>query len=211
MSYWNMSYGVYAITSLDGERAVGCIANSSIQVSVTPPTIAVSVNKENFTHDCIEKNGSFALSILPETIDPKVIGTFGFMSSKNTDKFAETDYQMIENLPVLSNSCGHFICKLVNKMDCGTHTVFLGEVVDCDVLNKDKPMTYEYYHKVIKGKAPKTAPTYIPPELLNEVSETKMVCSVCSYEYDGDIPFDELPDDYVCPICGQGKEVFEER
>lgn len=209
MAYWNMSYGVYVVTTMDGDRPVGCVANSAMQISAEPPTIAVSINKQNFTHDSIVKNGTFALSIMPENIDPKVIGTFGFMSSRDTDKFAETDYQMIEDLPVIGGTAGHFICKMTKSMDCGTHTVFLGEVVDCDILAKEKPMTYEYYHKVIKGKAPKTAPTYIAPELLDEENTTKMVCSVCSYEYNGDIPFEDLPDDYVCPICGQGKEVFK--
>ncbi|MFI3325309.1 MAG: flavin reductase [Clostridia bacterium] len=208
-AFWNMSYGVYVVSTMDDQRPVGCIANSSMQITAEPATIAVSINKNNYSHDCIVKNGSFSLSILPETCDPKVIGTFGFMSSKNMDKFDTTEYQIINDLPVLSNSCGHFICKVINTMDCDTHTVFLGTVEDCDVLESGTAMTYDYYHKVVKGKAPKNAPTYIPDELL-PVSDEKesYVCSVCSYEYDGDIPFEDLDDDYVCPICGEPKSIF---
>lgn len=211
-AYWNMSYGVYVVSTMEGDRAVGCIANSSMQITAEPATIAVSVNKDNYTHDCIEKNGTFALSILPETCDPKVIGTFGFMSSEKMDKFDTTEYQIIDNLPVLANSCGHFICEVTKTLDCDTHTIFLGLVTDCDVLDAGKPMTYDYYHKVVKGKAPKNAPTYIPDELLPASDEKEVyACDVCSYEYDGDIPFEELPDDYVCPICGEPKSVFSKR
>lgn len=212
MSFWNMSYGVYIVNSMDGDRPVGCIANSSMQITVEPATIAVSINKANYTHSCIEKSGKFTLNILPETFDAKTIGTFGFTSSKDVDKFSGIDYKIIEHLPVLAETCGHFICKVVNALDCGTHTVFLGEVVNCDIMMNATPMTYDYYHKVIKGRAPKTAPTYIPEELIKGDDFTeKYVCTVCSYEYDGDIPFEDLPDDYECPICSQGKSVFAKK
>lgn len=212
MAYWNMSYGVYTATTMDKGRPVGCIANSAMQVTVEPATIAVSINKDNYTHGCIEECGMFALSVLPENSDPKLIGSFGFSSGRNTDKFDSVDYTLIEGMPVLSSSCGHFICKVVSKLDTPTHTVFLGEVMDCDVMNTDTPMTYAYYHKVIKGRAPKNAPTYIPDELIvDQGDKSAWVCTVCSYEYDGETPFEDLPEDYVCPICGQAKSVFSKR
>ncbi len=213
MAYWNMSYGVYVVSSLDENRAVGCVANSAMQVTINPERIAVSINKDNFTHSCIEKTGKFSLSVLTEDIDPKVIGVFGFSCSKSVDKFAEVPYEICESVPVLSDSCAYFVCKVVETLDCSTHTIFLGEVVDCDIPNDKKPMTYEYYHKVVKGRAPKTAPTYIPDELIPEdkSDNARYICSVCSYEYDGEIPFEDVPDDYECPICGQKKHVFEKR
>ncbi len=159
MAFWNMSYGVYIASTMEGEKPVGCIANSSMQITAEPASIAISINKDNYTHDCIAKNGYFAISILPETTDPKTIGTFGFMSSKNVDKFDTVDYQIIEGMPVISQCAGYVVCKVINQMDCGTHTVFLGEAVDYDVLCSDKQMTYESYHKVIKGKAPSSART----------------------------------------------------
>ncbi len=211
-AYMNLSYGVYALTTLNGDKPTGCIANSAMQVTVEPGSIAVSVNHDNFTHSCIEKNGMFALSILPEDIDPKAIGTLGFTCGKDLDKFANIEYEIVDGMPVIKQSTGYFICKVINKCETVTHTVFLGEVLSCDVLYDGVPMTYKYYHEVVKGKAPKNAPTYIPDKYLEDVDMTKVkhICSVCSYVYDGETPYDELPDDYVCPICGMGKEVFEE-
>ncbi len=92
-------------------------------------------------------------------------------------------------------------------METPTHTVFLGEVIDGDVLNQGTPMTYKYYHEVIKGKSPKNAPTHIVDENISE--SKKWVCSICGYVYDGETPFEELPDSYVCPICGVPKNMFE--
>lgn len=210
-AFYNLSYGVYIVGTMNGNDPVGCIANSAMQVTVEPATIAVSINHTNFTHDCVEKSGLFSLSIMPENTDGALIGKFGFQSGRDIDKYADTDYTMVEGAPVISASCGHFVCKVVGKLETATHTVFLGEVISYDLLEDSTPMTYAYYHKVIKGKAPKAAPTYIE----NEDFETESsgsgnwVCSLCKYEYDGDIPFEDLPDDYVCPICGMPKSAFE--
>lgn len=211
----NLSYGVYAVTTLDGERPTGCIANSAMQITSTPATIAVSINHNNFTNECIENNGQFAISILSQKTDPSIIGTFGFHSGKDIDKFEKTDYEMIDKVPVIKDSCGYIVCKVVDKFETTTHTIFLGEIVDGDVLGAEEPMTYAYYHKVVKGSSPKNAPTYIPEEeeavKADAVSEEKVpikqyVCTVCGYIYDGD----EIPDDYKCPICGVGKDKFKE-
>lgn len=99
--------------------------------------------------------------------------------------------------------------RVVDKMETSSHTVFLGKVVDADILNQDDPMTYAYYHNVIKGKSPKTAPTYIPEEPKSEVAT--YVCGICGYEYSGDVPFEELPETYVCPVCKQPKSVFQKK
>lgn len=209
-AYFNLSYGVYIATVMDGDKPTGCVANSAMQVTAVPATIAVSINHENYTNEVIKESGFFALNVMPEKISPAVLGTFGFQSGRDIEKFSGTPYEMVDNLPVLKESCGHFICKVIDKMETYTHTIFLGEVVDCDIMDESTPMTYSYYHKVVKGKAPKTAPTYVE-EVVEEAptEKAKYVCSLCKYEYDGDIPFEELPDDYVCPLCGQGKEIFE--
>ena len=97
-------------------------------------------------------------------------------------------------------------------METSTHTVFLGEVLDADVLKPGTPMTYSYYHKVVKGKSPKNAPTYIPDEKLEEPKKAETwACGICGYVYEGDTPFAELPDDYVCPLCKQPKSVFQKQ
>lgn len=205
----DLSYGVYITSSLDGERPVGCVTNSVMQVTSTPATIAVSVNRDNYTNGCIAKTGMFAVSILPENTDPTLIGQFGFQSSRDTDKFASTPHQMIEGLPIVTSSMGYVVCRVIDSMEASTHTVFLGEVIAADVLERSAPpMTYSYYHQVLKGKSPKNAPTYQPTEIEEtKPSVNRYVCQVCGYVYEGG----ELPADFTCPICGVSRDRFKKQ
>ena len=200
----NLSYGVYVISTLDGERPTGCIANSVMQITSEPATFAVSMNHDNYTNACIAKSGKFAISILTEQSDAGIIGTFGFQSGKDVDKFASVDALRAEGLSVIDDACGYIVCKVIDKMETSTHTVFLGEAIAAEELKKEPPMTYAYYHQVVKGKSPKNAPTYVE----EEKKEGKWVCSICGYEYKGTVPFEELPEDYVCPLCKQPKSKF---
>ncbi len=210
----NLSYGVYVVSTLDQERPTGCIANSVMQITSTPVTVALSMNHDNYTNSCIKACGVFAVSILTVDSDPGLIGRFGFQSGKDHNKFEGLAFETAAGLPVIQDSCGYMTFKVVDSAETSTHTIFIGEMTDCNVIGNIDPMTYSYYHKVVKGKSPKNAPTYIPTidgnEAASDASEKKPVykCSVCGYEYDGDIPFEELPDDYVCPICKQPKSVF---
>ena len=205
--FHNLSYGVYIVSTLDGERPTGCVANSIMQITASPATLAVSMNHDNYTNSCMKRNGTFAVSILSEESDPGLIGTFGFQSGKNTDKFAAVDHVMKDGLPVVSDACGYLTCRIIDTMETSTHTVFLAEIMDGDLLLNVPAMTYSYYHKVVKGKSPKNAPTYIPEEQ-ETAAKVSYVCSVCGYVYDGEVPFEELPDSYVCPICKQPKSKF---
>lgn len=204
----NLSYGVYVISTLDGKRLTGCTVNSIMQITSSPATIAVSMNHDNYTNSCMQKNKKFAINILAETSDSSIIGTFGFQSGKDINKFESVSYFMEQDLPIIEDSCGYIVCQIIDTMETTTHTVFLAEVLDGDVLKKDPAMTYAYYHMVIKGKSPKNAPTYLPEE--KEDSE-RWVCSVCGYVYDGDIPFEELGEDYKCPVCKQPKKAFSKK
>lgn len=208
--FFNLSYGVYVVSTWDREkvRPTGCIANSLMQVTAEPSTLAVSINHDNYTNKLIRDNGAFAVSILTEKTDPKLIGTFGFRSGRDTEKFQGAPYEIRDEQPILTESCGYLICRVIDQMEAPTHTVFLAEVVAGENLKKEPPMTYEYYHKVVKGKAPKTAPTYVPPASKKE-SRALWKCSVCGYIYEGEVPFEELPEDYKCPICGQPKSAFQ--
>ena len=203
-TFRSLSYGVYIISTLDGERPTGCVANSVMQITSDPATIAISMNHDNYTNSCIAKTGKFAISILSEESNPEFIGRFGFQSGKDVDKFDGIEAMQKEGVSVVTDACGYIVCEVVNQMETSTHTVFLGEVIDADVLKNTEPMTYAYYHKVVKGKSPKNAPTYLPEEKL----DVKWECGICHYEYDGEIPFEELPDDYCCPICKQPKTRF---
>lgn len=160
MALRNLSYGVYVISTWDKGRPTGCTANSAMQITSSPATIAISINHDNYTNSCIKDSGYFSISILAEDTDPGIIGGFGFRSGKDVDKFEGVESEVRASVPVLKAGCGYVVCKVVNSMESATHTVFLGEVIDAD-LRPGTPMTYAYYHNVIKGKSPKNAPTYI--------------------------------------------------
>ena len=204
-AFRSLSYGVYIISTLDGERPTGCVANSVMQITSSPATIAVSMNHDNYTNSCIAESGKFAVSILRQDSDPGLIGRFGFQSGKDVNKFDGIESVVKEGISVIPDSCGYIVCNVINKMETSSHTVFLGEVIDADVFVNEDPMTYAYYHKVVKGKSPKNAPTYIAEEV---EEKAKWKCGICGYEYEGDVPFEELPEDYKCPICKQPKSVF---
>jgi flavin reductase (DIM6/NTAB) family NADH-FMN oxidoreductase RutF len=131
-----------------------------MQITSDPATIAVSINHDNYTNQCIRENGKFTISILGENIDPSVIGTFGFYSGRDTDKFEKVQPAIKSCMPVVQDACAYIVCEVIDKMETSSHTVFLGKVLDADVLKEDTPMTYAYYHNVIKGRSPKNAPTY---------------------------------------------------
>ena len=157
---YNLSYGVYVITTWADGKPTGCTANSAVQITSSPATVAVSINHDNFTNECINKTGFFAVNILGEHCDPLVIGNFGFKSGRDSNKFADYDPLIKSMMPIVPKASGYITCKVIDKMETSTHTVFLGEVTDADILNDDTPMTYAYYHNVIKGGSPKNAPTY---------------------------------------------------
>lgn len=199
-----LSYGVYILSTWDNGRPTGCTVNSVMQITSSPATVAVSVNKNNYTHECIERSKKFAVSVLHEESSPDIISTFGFSSGRDTDKFAKVDYIVGGMMPIVKNAAAYIVCDVEKTLETNTHTVFLGKVTDADVLENKPPMTYAYYHNVVKGKTAKNAPTYIE----EKAEKGKWVCSVCGYVYDGDTPFEELPDDFRCPVCKQPKSVF---
>lgn len=157
----NLSYGVYVVSCKNGEKYTGCTVNSIMQITSSPATIALSVNRENYTNSCISENKKFAVSILSEKSNPLSIGTFGFRSGRDFEKFSVIEHIYIDGMPIIKDACGYLICEIKEKIETSTHTLFIAEVINGDILNSETPMTYAYYHNVIKGTSPKTAPTYI--------------------------------------------------
>lgn len=206
-----ISYGMYLLTSKLDEKDVGCVINTLSQVTVNPLLVSVSVNKNNTTNKAIKESKKFAVSVLSTEVDPKIIGKFGFYSSKDTDKFENLKIETINEIKIpVENMCGYIVCELKNIIDCGTHEIFIGEIKENKIFNNKKEMTYAYYKEVIKGKASKNAPTY-QEESPKEESE-KYECQICGYIYDDakeKIKFKDLPEDYVCPICGATKKDFK--
>ena len=216
-------YGVYIISSKKDGKVNGQIANTAFQITSDPPTMAISINKQNLTHEYIESSRMFTISILSTEAPMTLMGRFGFKSGRDIDKFAETTHKIGKNgVPIVTDhTIGYLECEVVSVTDVGTHTVFIGRVTDCDVISDAEPMTYAYYHQVKRGKSPKTAPTYVSEEQLSsgEGSLQKFTCNVCGYVYDpekGDpeggikpgTSFDKLPDTWTCPICNAPKSEF---
>jgi flavin reductase (DIM6/NTAB) family NADH-FMN oxidoreductase RutF/rubredoxin len=217
-----ISYGMYIITS-GKERCNGQIANTVFQVTSEPETVAVCINKENLTHELIEQSQIFAVSALSKDTPLKFIGGFGFRSGREIDKFEGVNFKIGKTGTriVLDNSIAYLEAEVIDEIEVGTHTLFIGKVVDADVLNDEEPMTYAYYHEVKRGTTPSSAPTYIRTEAVQEVRKMdKYKCLICGYVYDPEIgdpnsgikpgtSFEELPDSWVCPICGAAKDQFE--
>ena len=162
----NLSYGMYIVSSCSGGKLNGQIANTVFQVTSEPVTVAISINKQNLTHKYIEDSGSFSISVLDESAPLPFIGKFGFHSGKTEDKFKDTKFEISKSgCPiVLDHTIAYLEAKVVEKLDCGTHTLFLGEMTDSKITASGKPMTYSYYHEVKRGTTPPKAPTYIKGE-----------------------------------------------
>lgn len=162
-TFYKLGYGLYVVSSKKDKRFNGQIATTVFQITSKPPTIAVSINKKNLTHNFILASKLFTVSILSTETPMKFIGRFGFKSGREIDKFEGVDYQVgVTGTPiVLENSIGYLETEVINTLDVGTHVVVVGKVVDAQILKDGEPMTYAYYHEVKGGKAPKAAPTYV--------------------------------------------------
>ena len=227
-SFFKVTYGLYIVASHDGEHQDGHISNTVFQVSAEPPRFAIATNKNNLTTDYIRKSKVFSISVLQQDCDLQFMGPWGFQSGREVDKFKNTNYKTGKSgAPIVLDRCIAYIdCELEDEIDTGTHIMFIGKAIDAEVLDPHSPaLTYGYYRDVIKGLSPENAPTYTDKsklgetEIRSEVVLKKFKCLVCGYIYDpaeGDptknIPsgtaFEDLPDNWTCPICGVGKDEF---
>lgn len=204
-----LSYGLYAIGAMDGQRPCGCIVNTVFQVTSADPIVAISMNRNNYTWELIDRNKKFSVSILSEKTRKEVIQKLGFSSGRTNDKYEGIDYEIQEEVPFLHENCsGAFLCEVVSVAETSTHMVILAKVTKAFADSSETPMTYRYYHEVIKGSAPKNAPSYVAEEVKKEptASKERWICNVCGYVYEGDLS--KEADDWVCPICGVDKSHF---
>lgn len=196
-----LSYGLFVLTARQGEKDNGCITNTGMQVTETPNRIVITVNKSNYTHDMVFSTGRFTLSVLSEKADFSIFQRFGFQSGRDVDKFAGFEAHTVRGdngiLRVTEGTCAWLSCKVVSTIDLGTHTLFLADVEDGDVVNSDPAATYTYYQANIKPnpQAAAAAPA----------AKKRWVCVVCGYVYEGD----ELPADFICPWCKHPASDFE--
>ncbi len=218
-----ITYGLYIIAAANRDKRSGFISNTVFQVTADPPQIAIGTHKDNFTTQLIERSQQFSISILQEKTDLNFLGPFGFKSGENIDKFENKDYFITDQgVPVMREKClAYFVCKVKQKIDTGTHLLFIGEVKEMDTIKENgTPLSYNYYHNEIKGKTPKNSPTYTENnKQKNEKDMEKYKCSVCGFIYEpkeghqesGVTPgtkFEQIPENWTCPVCGAGKEAF---
>lgn len=191
---YQLTYGLFVLSAKDGDKDNGCIINTAAQVTTSPNRITIAVNKQNYTHDMIQKSGEFNLSILDETAPFEIFQRFGFQSGRDVDKLDGIEVSRTGNgIVCLKEHASAFISgKVVETMDLGSHTLFLADVTDGELLSGNTPVTYAYYQSNIKPKPEKT-------------EKKGYVCKICGYVYEGE----PLPDDFICPICKHGAADFE--
>lgn len=194
---FQLSYGLFVLSAKDGDKDNGCIVNTVQQVTTTPNRISAAVNKDNFTHDMIRDTGSFNVSILSEEVTFDIFKHFGFQSGRNVDKLKDFhDYERSSNgIIYLNKYANAFLsASVAETVDLGTHTMFIADVTDGEVLSQVPSVTYAYYHKHVKPQPQET-----------ETKKSGWRCKICGYIYEGD----ELPADFICPICKHGASDFE--
>jgi len=159
---WDISYGLYIVTATDGQKHNGQIVNTAFQVTAEPPQIAVCINKQNLTYEYIMKTKIFGVSVLEKETPMTFIGLWGFRSGRDIDKFVGVNYKTGASgiKLVTDHSLSAMEAKVTYMQDVGTHVIFVGQIVNSEVIKDGELLTYEYYQKEKKGKAPKTAPTY---------------------------------------------------
>jgi rubredoxin/flavin reductase (DIM6/NTAB) family NADH-FMN oxidoreductase RutF len=232
-AFFKVTYGLYIVSSKDGNNYNGHISNTVFQITADPPRFAVASHKNNLTTGYIEKSRLFSISVLQEDVHLDFFGPWGFKSGRNIDKFKGTSFKLGKTgVPiVLDKTIAYIECEVVNQIDTGTHILFIGRVADAEIIIPGiKPLTYSHYREVIKGLSPQNSPTFIsdvkekiihhePDIPVPADKPPQYQCSVCGYIYDpeeGDphggiepgTAFEDIPDDWTCPICGVSKKDF---
>ena len=194
-AFHKLSYGLFVLSAREGERDNGCIINTAIQVTGDPKRIAIAVIKANFTHDMIMRTGVFNVSILSQNAPFELFRQYGFQSGRDVNKMNGDEPRSENGLVYIPRYANAFIsAKVIKSEDYGSHTLFVAEVTEAKTLSAEPSVTYDYYQANIK---PKSQP--------KEEKKTGWVCKVCGYVYEGE----ELPEDFVCPLCKHGAEDFE--
>ncbi len=192
---FKFSYGLFVLTAREEGKDNGCIINTAIQVTADPKQVSICVNKSNHTCGMIQRTGAFGLSFLSQDVDFGTFQHFGFQSGRDTDKFADFSdaARSEEGLMYLTKGANaHISVRVNNTVDLGTHLMFIGDVIEEEVLSDVPSVTYQYYFDHIKPKP--------------EQPKTKgYVCKICGYIYEGET----LPADFICPLCKHGAEDFE--
>jgi len=194
---FKISHGVYVTGAKDEKgRLVGSCVDAVMVVEVAPAQILVSMGKSSYTCEAVLKTRELTLSVLSAQASNEVIRNFGMQSSRTVDKWNSIPYQCVDGLPVLTEAVAYMTLRVADIRETATHYVFLCNVKEVVPGTMGKPLIYQDYKD---RKEKKT---------MSESNEKKWVCTICGYVYDGEVPFEELPDTWVCPLCGEPKSVF---
>lgn len=213
---FKLTHGLYVLGTTDGSRFVGSIVDAVMQVAHKPFVLALSCGNQSYTKSCLHTSKEFSLSVLGKDTDPFIVANFGFQSSRDVNKWDNVDFEEQDGLPYLQNTLAGIKCKIIQEIAFESNTLFLAEVLDCYVGTGDgEPLTYNDYRsyyksgviKVFNEQKDRMKGKKMTEEKKNDGK--KWVCTVCGYVYDGDVPFEDLPEDWVCPLCGVDKSFFE--
>lgn len=223
-----ISYGMYIVSTESDGKLSGQIANVCSQLTSASLKFGICLNKKNLTCEMLQKSKKFSLSVLADDTPLSLIGKFGFRTGRDINKFADTKYFISEktNIPVVTEHCISYLeGKVENEVEIDSHIFFVAGIVNADILSAAKPLTYADYHNIKGGKTAKNAPTYIEETETNNKTKVgkmkKFKCMVCGYIYDpekGDpehsinpgTAFEDIPENWTCPVCGAEKDQFEE-
>lgn len=197
---YKLSYGLFVLTAKEGEKDNGCIINTAIQAASTPNQMSICVNKANYTHDMIMRTGEFTVSVISQRASFDLFKHFGFQTGREVNKFSDfTACDRGQNgiYYITEGTNAYISVKVAKTEDLGSHTMFIGEITDMEVLSGDASATYEYYMNYIKPKPQEVGKT--------EDGQTIWRCTICGYEYVGE----ELPEDFICPLCKHPASDFE--
>ena len=208
-AFFKFTYGLFVAGVEYNGKINGCIINTATQATSEPGRVLATMMKSNLTTELITKKGSMTISVLAMDCPLDTVAHFGMNKGREMEKFADIAYETDAqgNPYILEGAIARFHCKVEQTIDLDSHFLFVLAVEDCISLSETEPITYAEYRRLKAGGAPKQAAENAPaaPEAK---ADGGWVCSVCHYVYDGSEPFESLPDDFVCPVCGQGKDVF---
>jgi flavin reductase (DIM6/NTAB) family NADH-FMN oxidoreductase RutF/rubredoxin len=206
---FRLSYGLYVVGVKTPDGLGGCVVDSVAQVaSGEPPKLILSCRKPNYTNALIKAEMEFTLSVLSEKTDPFVVSNFGFQSARDADKWPNVPHTLKDGLPVLDGAASYVRCRVGEIRELETHTLFICDVVDAWNGEADaKPLIFAEYQRTMKNAAREAFNAFKAGKI--PASGAKWRCSVCGYTHGGPEPFEKLPADWLCPICGVGKDKFE--
>lgn len=206
-AFYKITQGLYILGAQDDDRIVGSLVDAVMQVANKPLVLAVSCHNQSYTKMCVEKSGCFSLSALSVDTEASVIENFGFYSSAYRNKWDYVDYKFYQKVPFLTDNIAVFVCEVIQTIVFDSNTLILGKVLMAKDSKNREPMTYQYYRYNLKD-AVAVAKNHNKEGKMTENKQKHWVCTVCGYVYDGEIPFEELPDTWLCPICGLDKSYF---